>query len=190
MRLEILNQVWRQKGFHVFLERFSWPSMNYCYFKNEIVCVIYSLTEMPGWRVLKGIFGGKVGGGSYNRRSQAWEGFGLNMNWSITAEFTYMGSQTRSLWWWLMMARARARNKTFYARLEVSQKSLHPSQPIEVVRISSFDICISCTVAEQVGYEVPPVHLLCEEPKIIGTPFYVMSFVEAGFWSIKIDRGW
>ena len=118
--------------------------MNYCYFKNEIVCVIYSLTEMAGWRVLKGIFGGKVGGGSYNRRSQAWEGFGRNMNWSITAEFTYMGSQTRSLWWWLMMARARARNKTFYARLEVSQKSLDPSQPIEVVRISSFDICISC----------------------------------------------
>lgn len=30
----------------------------------------------------------------------------------------------------------------------------------------------------EVGYEVPPVHLLCEEPKIIGTPFYVMSFVE------------
>lgn len=29
---------------------------------------------MAGWRVLKGIFGGKVskvGGGSYNRRSQA-----------------------------------------------------------------------------------------------------------------------
>lgn len=108
-------------------------------------CSIYSLTEMAGWRVLKGIFGGKVGGGSYNRCSQAWEEFGLNMNWSITAEFrlidcevfpinqTYLGFETRSLWWWLM-ARARAGNKTFYARLEVSQKSIDPSQPIEVVR--------------------------------------------------------
>ena len=108
-------------------------------------CSIYSLTEVAGWRVLKGIFGGKVGGGSYNRCSQAWEEFGLNMNWSITAEFrlidcevfpinqTYLGFETRSLWWWLM-ARARAGNKTFYARLEVSQKSIDPSQPIEVVR--------------------------------------------------------
>ncbi|CAL1126813.1 unnamed protein product [Cladocopium goreaui] len=30
----------------------------------------------------------------------------------------------------------------------------------------------------QVGYEVPPVHVLCEDPQVIGTPFYVMSFME------------
>lgn len=28
------------------------------------------------------------------------------------------------------------------------------------------------------GYEVPDVHILCEDPKVIGTPFYVMSFVQ------------
>lgn len=30
----------------------------------------------------------------------------------------------------------------------------------------------------QVGYEVPVVHALCEDPKVIGTSFYVMSFVK------------
>ncbi|CAJ1361218.1 unnamed protein product, partial [Effrenium voratum] len=30
----------------------------------------------------------------------------------------------------------------------------------------------------EAGYEVPQVHVLCEDPQVIGTPFYIMSFVQ------------
>ena len=101
------------------------------------------------------------------------------MDWSITSVFLIDFNVSPSNHQTNMGSCAWAGNKTFYARQRISEEKIswvsHFHRPSLDIVISAYPLF---SLFWQVGYEVPRVHLLCEEPKIIGTPFYVMSFVE------------